>query len=472
MKRARSADLDRWAEAPSRKPLILRGARQVGKSWLVRDWGTTRFGRVVEANFERRPELAGCFVDNDPVAVLRRLSALLGQSVPTDGSALLFLDEVQAAPGVLAKLRWFAEEAPSVPVIAAGSLLDFALADPELSMPVGRVAYLHLEPLGFREFCEALEDGPLAAWLRDDVTAVSIAAGTALPAPLHAKATARYREWLIVGGMPAAVEAWRIGSDPAGVASIHRDLLASLRDDFAKYAAHAHRRRLDSVLLSVARQLGGKFVYRTADPDDRAEALRRAVDLLVSARVCHRVAACGARGVPLGADADERRFKLLHLDVGLACASLGLDLRTIEEAADVTLVNRGAVADQAVGQLLRLTYPANADPLLHWWQRERHGSEAEVDFVIAHGSCVVPLEVKSGAAGALRSLHGFVADRGLDWAVRVNSAPPIVQPVDAGLSDGRSARYRLLSIPGYLVEELPRLLDEIRALPPAERAPG
>lgn len=462
MKRSREAALDAWAATPPRKPLIVRGARQVGKSWLVRDWGARRCGDVAEANLERRPELAACFSDNDPRAALRRLEVVLGRNVPADGSTLLFLDEIQAAPQVLGKLRWFAEELPGLPVVAAGSLLDFALADPSLSMPVGRVAYLHLEPMGFLEFLDAVGEEPLAAWLRDDVTAERIAAGGAMPEPLHGRAAARFREWLVVGGMPAAVEAWRSGRSAADVASVHRDLVASLRDDFAKYASLAHRTRLGTVLESAARQLGSKFVYRTADPGERAEALRRAVDLLCMARVCHRVAATPARGVPLGADADPRRSKLLHLDVGLACTSLGLDLRSVEDAADVTLVNRGAVADQAVGQLLRLTFPPNAEPVLHWWQREKRGSEAEVDYVVAHGARVVPVEVKSGAAGALRSLHGFVAERGLDWAVRISSAPPLVQPVEAPLPSGGLARYRLLSIPAYLTERLPALLDGLR----------
>lgn len=463
MDRARTSALDAWGAARDRKPLVLRGARQVGKSWLVRDWGSRRYAAVAEANLERRPEIAACFADNDPRATLRRLEAVLARSIPADGSVLLFLDEIQASPQVLAKLRWFAEELPTLPVIAAGSLLDIALADPALSMPVGRVTYLHLEPMGFVEFLLAVGDAPLAAWLRRDVTLLTIEAGTAMPPPLHDSATARYREWLLVGGMPAAVNAWREGRSAADVSSIHRDLLASLRDDFAKYASMAHRGRLGAVLASVPRQLGGKFVYRAADPDDRAEPLRRAVELLCRARVCHRVPACSARGVPLGADADERRFKLLHLDVGLACTSLGLDLRTIESAADVSLVNGGAVADQAVGQLLRLTFPANAEPALHWWQRDRAGAEAEVDYVVAHGSRVVPVEVRSGATGRLRSLHEFVAERGLDAAVRIGAAPPVVQPVDAPLREGRRVRYRLLSLPPYLTEELPRLLDEFLA---------
>jgi len=184
MLRNRSKDLSRWADNSNRMPLVLRGARQVGKSWLVRTWGTQRFGRVVEVNLERRPESAACFTDNDPQAVLQRLEVQLGQRIPADGSALLFLDEIQAVPEVLAKLRWFAEEMPQLPVIAAGSLLDFALAEHRFSMPVGRISYLHLEPMGFLEFCHACGEEPLARWLDEKLTLAAIRNG--VPTDLHA----------------------------------------------------------------------------------------------------------------------------------------------------------------------------------------------------------------------------------------------------------------------------------------------
>jgi hypothetical protein len=186
---------------------------------------------VIEANLERRPELAGCFADNDPRASLRRLEVALGKAIPSDGSALHFLDEIQAAPQVLAKLRWFAEELPALPVIAAGSLLDFALRDPEVATPVGRITLLHLEPMGFEEFCLALEEEPLVRWLREEVTGRSIAAGTAMPGELHGRALELFRTWLLVGGMPAAVEAFRTEGSLLGVAAVQRDLPATLRDE-------------------------------------------------------------------------------------------------------------------------------------------------------------------------------------------------------------------------------------------------
>jgi uncharacterized protein len=465
MERSRTSDLEEWALRPVRQPLVLRGARQVGKSWLVRNWGATHFGRVVEANLERQPELAACFSDNDPRATLRRLEVVLGSHIAADGKTLLFLDEIQAAPEVLGKLRWFAEELPELPVIAAGSLLDFALADHSFSMPVGRITFLHLEPMGFEEFCLALGEERLVHWLRSEVDAPRITARAAMPDPLHQRALGLFRAWSIVGGMPAAVESYRVDGTVGRVAEIHRDLLATWRDDFAKYARRIPHRRLTKVLESVPQQVGCKWSYRRVDPEERAAALRQAIDLLCLARVCHRVTATPARGLPLAAGAEDDRFKLLHLDVGLVSSALGLSLLTLEQARDLVLVHRGALAEQAVGQLLRLTFPANQEPVLHFWQRQRRGSEAELDYVHAVGARTVAVEVKSGAAGALRSLHAFMAERESARALRINTAPPMVQPVDVTTSLGTRARYSLLSLPPYLVEQAGRLIEAVRLDP-------
>jgi hypothetical protein len=362
---------------------------------------------------------------------------------------------------VLAKLRWFAEELPELPLVAAGSLLGFALRSPEVATPVGRITFLHLEPMGFEEFCLALGEEPLVRWLRSEVTLERIAASSAAPDELHRHALALFRTWCLVGGMPAAVEAFRIERSLLGVATIQRDLLATLRDDFAKYSGRVPHERLRRVLDSVPQQLGSKFTYRRVDRDERASPLKHAVELLCLARVSHRVRTTPARGVPLAAGADEAAFKLLHLDVGLVSTSLGLDLAALESAEDLTLVNQGALAEQAVGQLLRLSMAGNDDPQLFWWRREKRGSEAELDYVHALGSRVIPIEVKAGKTGRLRSLHGFMAERELTLALRVNSGQPSLHDLSVSTPSG-DARYRLLSIPAYLVEQALRLLGQVR----------
>jgi uncharacterized protein len=459
VKRVREADLNAWASQPDRRPLVVRGARQVGKSHLVRTWGAMRFGKIVELNLERDPAIARCFLDNDPRATLARLEAIARARIPADGAALLFLDEIQAAPEVLAKLRWFAEELPALPLVCAGSLLDFALRDPRFSMPVGRVTFMHLEPMGFGEFMQAMGEERLAG-LAAGLSLDEVRAGTAALAPLHDRVLDLFRQYLLVGGMPAAVERYRRDRSLLSASEIHGDLLAALRSDFAKYAERVHQGRLNKVLSSVAQQVGGKFRYAQVDRAERSAVLAKAVELLCMARVCHRVGSTPASAIPLGAGVDEKRFKLILLDVGLLSASLGLSVSGLEPGADLMLANRGALAEQVVGQLLRLCFRAHEEPALYYWHRESPGSEAEIDYVTQQGARVVPVEVKAGATGSLKSLHLFMAERRLPLAVRFNADAPSITDVEASTRLGTTARYTLLSLPLYLAEELPRLALE------------
>jgi predicted AAA+ superfamily ATPase len=290
------------------------------------------------------------------------------------------------------------------------------------------------------------------------LTARDLCTDSIAPA-LHDKLLDLFRQYLFVGGMPAAVAQYQESRSLGAVATIHRDLLATLRDDFAKYADRVHHHRLRSVFASVPRQLGRKFGYAAVDRSERAAALERAVELLCLARVCRRVRATPAIGVPVGADADDRFFKLLFLDVGLVSTALGLDLVDLE-AGDLTLANEGALAEQVVGQLLSLGFAADREPELHYWRRGERGSEAEVDYVIQHGSKLVPVEVKAGTSGTLKSLHWLMAARRWRRAVRFNADLPSVVSVRAKTVAGTEAKYDLLSLPMYLTEQLQRLLSD------------
>src|SRR5580658_1587599 len=172
------------------------------------------------------------------------------------------------------------------------------------------------------------------------------------------------------------------------------------------------------------------FTYAKVDHEERSAALRQALDLLVLARVCHRVVSTRGQGLPLGAGADTQTVKVIHLDVGLASSALRLDLATLERADDLDLVNEGAIAEQAVGQLLRLIGHGNEEPALWYWSREARSSAAEVDYLAAPTGHVLPIEVKSGAGGAMRSLHVFMSEQKLSWAARFNSAAPLIQDIE------------------------------------------
>ena len=451
MERTGDHDLKSWAEDPYRRPLVIRGARQAGKTWLVEEFGRSHFGDVATVDFERDPGAATLFGAASPLDNLQAVEAYLGKRV-RPGESLLFLDEVQAAPRVLSRLRYFFEEIPTLHVVAAGSLLDFALADSKFRAPVGRVSYFHLEPLSFHEYLAAMDLGPLREVLW------RWRPGTPVAAAVHEKLLREVRNYAIIGGMPAVVEAYRKSRSLVTVSRLQTDLLAAYRDDFARYGSRATVQRLHRVLDAVPVQVGRKFKYARVDREDRSAPIKQALDQLCLARVCHRVRCSSGNGVPLAAEVDDRAFKVVLLDTGLMLAGLGLEPGRIRDS-DLSLINEGAVAEQLVGQMLRTLGPSHVEPALYYWRREKKGSEAEIDYLLQHAGRVVPVEVKAGKTGTLRSLHTFVAEKRLEVAVRVHGQAPELRTVEATGARVREHSYELLSIPFYLVEEIPRILE-------------
>lgn len=431
-----------WYQNSDRKPLVVRGARQVGKTWVIRYLSQHLKLELLELNFERNPNLISLFKDNDPAKVLLQLEAFFNKNIDLK-RVLLFLDEIQAAPEILAKLRWFAEEMPNLPVIATGSLLDFILSEYELSVPVGRIQYLHLEPMSFEEFLLARGQNKLCDFLVNYELKEKIAEA------LHEKLWQLLREYVFIGGLPAAVTSWVQNQSFLAVNEIHQNLLATYRDDFAKYAKRLSHERLQEVFQAVPRQLGRKFKYSTINQDVQSSSLKNALNLLCQARLCHKVQACAGDGLPLDAGIKAKIFKVILLDVGLATAAMGLTLIERVKFDELQLLNEGGIAEQLVGQLLRTVAPYFIEPKLYYWVRDKAGAEAEVDYLIQHEATVVPIEVKSGSTGTLRSLHAFTRLRGLSKAVRINADYPSIVQVD---------NYQLLSIPAYLVEQIQRFL--------------
>lgn len=451
MKRDVTAFLIHWLNSPARKPLVIRGARQVGKTWLIRDLAHSQERRLIELNFEKRPDLTSLFLTNEPKDTLANIEAFIGRKVePT--RTILFLDEIQAAPQILEKLRWFAEEMPELPVVAAGSLLDFALAKHEFSMPVGRIGYLYLEPLSFEEFLNAVGQHELRTYLQNYSWKVNI------PEVLHVQLIKLIKEFLVVGGMPAAVSSWGAEKAPERVNQIHFDLLATYRDDFAKYSGRLTTSRLEEVMNSIPLQLGKKFVYKNANSDVSTIPLKQALDLLVKARISHRIVATSANGLPLGAEVNEKFSKVIMLDCGLCSASLGLSLHQIRSVSEISMINNGGMAEQLVGQLLRTITPPYIPPALYYWHREKKGASAEVDYVVQHEQQVIPIEVKAGTTGTLKSLHQFMKEKKKAIAIRVNSDFPMRCPIKVEDALGASIEYDLISIPFYLIGQLYRLL--------------
>jgi uncharacterized protein len=451
MKRDRTLFLTHWLNSSTRKPLIIRGARQVGKTWLIRDLANSQERRLIELNFERRPDLETLFSSNDPKEIIINITASTGSKIDPS-KAILFLDEIQAVPRLLEKLRWFAEDLPELPVIAAGSLLDFTLARHEFSMPVGRIGYMYLEPLSFEEFLDAVGQHELRAYIENYEWNLNI------PAAIHFQLVKAIKEYLVIGGMPAAVSSWATENAPDAVNRIHFDLLSTYRDDFAKYSGRLTIDRLEDIMSSIPRQLGRKFVYKHANSEVSSAPLKQALDLLSKAKVCHRIVATSANGLPLGAEADDRFLKVIMLDCGLCGASLGLSLHQLRSVSEISMINGGGMAEQLVGQLLCTITPAYIPPSLYYWQREKKGAEAEVDYIIQHENQAIPIEVKAGTTGTLKSLHQFVKEKKKTIAIRVNSDVPKLSPVYVKDSFGTSIEYNLLSIPFYLLGQLHRLI--------------
>lgn len=445
--------LDRWLEDEDRKPLVIRGARQVGKTWLVRDFAQRRGLSLIELNFERFPHLADLFAGNDPGQILQNIAAEMSRDIDPLTS-LLFLDEIQAVPELFAKLRWFKEEIPVLPVIAAGSLLEHALANYPYSMPVGRITYFYLEQMSFFEFILACGNKPLYQKL------ISYELGGDIPRILHEKCLEFYHRYCLIGGMPEVVKNWVRHQDPAACLKLQQDLLATYRDDFHKYGGEADPRLLADILLSVSRQIGSKFVYSRVDPSLKIPPVKRAFALLSQAKVCTRVLHTTGNGLPLGAESNAKFFKALMIDIGLVSAQLGLAATSREDQKKLIFSNKGGLAEQFVGQQLRSMQTPDLDPQLFYWQRTG-GRPGEIDYILQHGSRIIPVEVKSGPAGKMKSLHQFMAEKKLGLAVRCNLNLPTLEKIRVKTTLGQPVAYDLMSIPIYLAGHIPLLISQM-----------
>lgn len=455
MKRDVEARLDAWLANPARQPLVLRGARQVGKTWLVRDLAARSGRQLVEINFERDPSLKRLFSTNDPRQILGELSLALSIDINPERS-LLFLDEIQVAGEVLASLRWFYEELPQLPVAAAGSLLEFSLADHAFSMPVGRIAFQHIEPMGFSEYLRAHDQERLLSTIQ------AWRPGQKLSATAHSLATRWFDRYVMVGGMPAVVAADVNGREPKLVRELQKDLVATYRADFAKYAGRMDRDILDAVLNAVVASLGRKFIHAHVGEGVKQHQAKRALDLLTMAGLIHQVRYTAANGLPLGAEVKDSFRKAVAVDIGIVHALLGTTAAQAFPAWESLAPSlRGQITDQLAASQLRLSDPgAGAGPELYYWQREG-GRPGEIDYIIQLHGRIVPIELKSGAAGSMKSLHQFMFERRMDVAVRADANLPSVMDLDLKTTQGHAVRYRLICVPLYLLWNLPDILAPV-----------
>ena len=451
MFRFASTELDKWLTSHSRKPMVLRGARQVGKTWLVRDLAKRQNLKLIELNLERFPNLADLFSDNRPEEILKNIEAESGTTI-NPATSLLFLDEIQAAPELFSKLRWFKEDMKQLPVIAAGSLLEFSLNKYQYSMPVGRITYFYLEPMSFFEFILSAGNDTLYKKL------LTFDLKKGMPESLHQKCLSLYHDFCFVGGMPEVIREWRKTKNIKACIKLQQDILETYRNDFHKYGGKIDAALLAKIMLSISRQLGNKFIYSRVDPSVNMIQIKKALTLLSQAKVCTKILHTSGNGLPLGAESNNKFFKSLMLDIGFISAQLGLSSARPSEIKNIIFSNKGGLAEQFVGQQLRAAQTPLLDPQLFYWQRTS-GRQGEIDYIIQHGNRVVPIEVKSGKAGSMKSLHYFMAKKGRDFAVRCNINQPLVENLKVKTTSGKQVSYKLLSIPVYMTERIHELID-------------
>ncbi|MGM9708236.1 MAG: ATP-binding protein [Prevotella sp.] len=401
-----------WSKDKYMKPLLLRGARQVGKTSAVRHL-SKNFDYYVEIDLNARHDLHPLFSSGyTPQQICQQLSLIIGIPV-IEGRTLLFLDEIQACPSAINALRYFYEQMPNLHLIAAGSLLEFALRELP-SFGVGRVRSLFMYSFCFNEFLSALGKEEL-------VDAISKASPDhPLFDIVHKKILDYFRLFLIIGGMPECVLQYVETGDPLICQRTLEELLVSYEDDFKKYHAQLPERLLKDVLRSVAQQGQGKFVYSQVDTTYRTPQIKEAIEMLQMAGLVYSVIHTSANGLPLYAEANEKYKRYILMDTGLLQRILGLNLQDILMSDDLKMVNRGALAETFTGcELVKASSPYSTDPL-YCWHREKKDSNAEVDFVAAVNGDIVPIEVKSGTKGSMQSMRLFLQQKNLNTGIRTS----------------------------------------------------
>ena len=410
--------LKKWKSETPLKPLLLRGARQVGKSSAVREFAK-EFDYYIEVNLELEGDARALFDSGLPVdEIVRRLSLLRGVPI-AEGRTLIFIDEIQASQAAIHSLWAFKEKLGNLHVIAAGSLLEFALRKMS-SFGVGRIKSLFVYPFSFDEFLTACGH---AAWIDEKRNA----GGKPLFDALHNDLVEAFRMFLIVGGMPECVAHWVAHRDYLRVGEIQADLIQTYFDDFSKYGDRIDPQVLRATLMSVARQIGGKFVYSENQDGVRGERIKAALDLLVAAGIVVPVLHTAANGLPLGAEVNLKFSKYHFLDSGLLLKALGLNLQKNEQPAArllsmtaAELVNKGEVSEMVAGlELLKYAEPYARHDLYYWCNLNR-SANAEVDYVIERDMKVTPLEVKAGTRGSMKSLRYLMDLKGIESAVRTS----------------------------------------------------
>ena len=412
LKRKIDIDLLEWKNIEDRKPLILRGARQVGKSSAVREL-SKKFDNFLEINFENKDHADAKRVferHSDPHIICDELSAVFETPIIA-GKTLLFLDEIQSCTDSISSLRYFYEQMPELHVIAAGSLLEFALQKIP-SYAVGRVRSIYMYPFSFEEFLSAMEKNLLIDKFN------SASPENPFSEEINKKLTELFLRFVVIGGMPEVVSKYASGGSLLECQNILDELTETFYNDFAKYKHRIPTTRLDEVFSAVIAQTGQKFTYSKVATSANQLQIKESIELLKMAGLVYSATHTSANGLPLAAETNPRYQKLMILDTGIYQRFLRLDLTNLLLNEKIEQINKGAIAEMFVGTELVKSQNNRLPAVLYYWQREKEGSNAEIDYVIQKQQHIVPIEVKAGTKGTMQSMFLFLNEKQQQYGIR------------------------------------------------------
>ena len=426
-------NLSHWKQKAQRKPLLLMGARQVGKTFLLRQFGKEEYKNTVYLNFEDNPRLCKLFdAELDPETIIKALSIEMDVEIICEKTLIIF-DEVQECPRALNSLKYFCENTPEQHIIAAGSLLGVKLSHIK-GFPVGKVEFLTLYPLSFLEFLDAIQETRLKDFLEN------IEVAEPLPPNIHEKTLMRFKEYLFIGGMPEAVYEFAETQSVPKVREIQSAILKAYGLDFAKHAPKDHIMKINQVWDAIPSQLAKenkKFIYSAIRKGARAKEFEVALQWLIEAGLIHKVSLINAPKVPLSAYTDINAFKIYLVDVGLLGAMAHLSPKVMLHEHQLFQEFKGAIVENYIAQKLA----HNQYPLYYWTSK----GEAEVDFIIEEEDQIYPLEIKSGNSSKKKSLRVYNDTYAPSMLIR--SSPMNLK------KDGK-----VLNCPTYLIEKLSSII--------------
>jgi predicted AAA+ superfamily ATPase len=365
----------------------------------------------------------------------------------------LFIDEIQSCPEAIQSLRYFKEKTPELHVICAGSLLDHTLSEMKLAMPVGRVEFMHMYPMNFKEFLVAIKQKKLVAYIEE------FDFSKPFSEVIHNQIAQYLRYYFFVGGMPAVVENFAENVRLPDIQRIQNNILTSIQYDFAKYGTRKQQEYLQTVLRYCGRFPGRKIKYSNIDKEIRSTYLKESIEKLALSRIVHKVIHSNASKVPLTEHVKEDVFKTVFMDIGMVNQLNQIELTGLD---NLVTANEGILAEQYIAQELLCIQPEFLSPELFYWTREEKSSNAEIDFIFQHKNKIYPVEVKAGKSGTLKSMQMYLYEKKLQEGIRFNMDLPSKGTFHVKLNAPTGARelsWTLLSLPLYMVSELKRLID-------------